>query len=586
MSSKKKQTQFEIQRAVTLTQGCIKPDTYEIDDRFRPGAITPSGVHTIPELVQLLEKDKSVGFEGLICVGTPDGKATGMRMGKEKFLEAYKSTSRKTNPRKALESFDRGFDGQGGNLVGQDYVPLLGGPFTRQLYLHDMLRMMSLAFYAYNHDPFAHALINITVDFTLGRGYRVDSKNKAKLALWRAFEKVNGLQEHMRELAHELSMYGEVLSHWLPNNAVFFAYQVTEVQLPPDGALPRVRLRDPSSCWEIITYPEDIKRVLAYAFVYPTQYQIYTTKDQGSSVPSSKFIMQQVPASEMMHFAVNKASNEKRGRSDIYPAFGYLKRLRDSIEYSVVALQKAAAWAMDTTIEGSPTDIENYVQDQQSKPTLAPAGSEFVHTAKIKREYLGNQSSVHGGSVSAFEWCLNAICASVQIPVSYLGTHLSGGQTRASALVGTEPVTKKFEARQLVYERILKEYWTRLMTMYGLDGEDCDVTFPELISQDRSAKIKDTAMSQELDVISHERMSTIIAQELQLTDYDYKTEQEVIANEKKEKLSASSDNILISPLTAKPKAPAAPAGGATPPPAKPSAVTKDEKAAIAQRDGS
>ena len=74
------------------------------------------------------------------------------------------------------------------------------------------------------------------------------------------------------------------------------------------GLIPRVRLIDPSTVWEILTPPEDINQPIAYQQVFPTQYQIYTGIDKGGVVPSSKFIMQQIPAEEVLHFKINCVS--------------------------------------------------------------------------------------------------------------------------------------------------------------------------------------------------------------------------------------------------------------------------------------
>lgn len=542
--------ELEKLRVKVLSKGCITDKTYELDDSFKRGANTAAGVHTTVELVKLLETDPNIKFDGIfICGSTKDGKAKFARLTRDKFLESYKANSRKSNFKKLCESFSRGFDygGVPGNLVGEDYVPLLGGPFNKQLYLHDSLRMFALAFQAYNHDPIAKAVTEITVDFTLGRGYRIDSKDKVALALWKSFEKANDFTNKMRNIATELSYNGEVMLWRLPNHMPYVVYQDGKNQIPDQVILPRITLIDPSTCWEIITYPEDISRVLAYQLVFPTQYQIYTTKDKGESVPTSKFIVQQVPAEQVKHYKINCASNEKRGRSDYYPVFGFLKRLRDTVQYSVIAMQKAAAWAIDTTIEGSPADMENYIQSVNSEGSLSPAGSEFVHTDRVKREYRSNEGT-QSGSISAFEWCLSMICAGVRIPVSYIGTHLSGGQTRASALVGTEPVTKKFEARQLVYTNILQDQWDELMRENKIVAE-CEITFPELITQDRSAKIKDLIIAKDEKAISHKYMSNVIASELGYTSYDYEVEMKQIELEAKSGILKKLQNILISPLT-------------------------------------
>lgn len=581
----KKQNELEKLRTKTLKSGVVDSDTYEVDDSFRPGQITAGGVHTTAELVQLLESDSNVQFEGIFLAGGHD-KARFVRLKKKEFLEHWKKNNDgRKNFKKCLESFNGGFDGDNSaNLVGDDYVPILGGPFNKQLYLHDSLRMYALGFHAYHHDPYARALVHITKDFTLGRGYRIDSINEPALALWRSFEKVNDLQQKMDYVATELSAGGEVMLWWLPDSQIYIQWQDRPGQESPKGAIPRVRMIDPSTVWEIITYPEDITRVLAYQQVFPTQYQIYTTNDQGSPVPSSKFVIQQIPADQVDHFKVNHYNNEKRGRSDLFPAFGFLKRLRDTVQYLVVQEQKNAAWAMDTTIEGSQTDLQNYVDSQEQEKTIPPAGSEFVHTSKIKRTYLSNQSHQGGSGSPAVSACLDAVCAAVQIPVSYLGTSGGGHSTRAGALVGTEPVTKKFEARQKVYERIIQKMWDRLMATSSdpaIQQAECEITFPELISQDRSAKIKDLAVAQELEAISHERMSNMIAQEFQITNYDYDDEQAAIQQEKGSDAEKVASSILTSPLTAKPIPPVAPPAASIPAPAaKPSAITSEQKAKI------
>lgn len=579
----KKPNELEKLRAVTLSQGCIDEKTYEFDDTFRPGAITPEGVHTTAELYALLKKDSTIGFDSIVVAGGQD-KARMVRLDKKGFMEAFEKNTKRKNFKKVMESFDRGFDFQtGANIVGDDYVPLLGGPFNKQMYLHDFLRAYSLGFYNYHHDPVARAIVNITVDFTLGRGYRLDTKDEPALAKWRAFEEANDLQGKMRNIAAELVYGGESMIWWLPDGQTYVEWQDKPGQESPKASIPRIRLIDPSTVWEIITYPEDITRVIAYQQVFPTQYQIYTAEDGGSVVPSSKFVIQQIPANQVNHYKVNCASNEKRGRSDFYPAFGFMKRLRDTIQYLCIQEQKAAAWSLDTEISGSPTDIENYINDQQSQPTIPPAGSEFVHTPKIKRQYLANEMKSGGTESAAVSSCLDMVMVSVTIPTNYLGLSHAGGGTRAGALVGTEPVTKKFESRQLVMEKMLRDMYKKVT------GEtDCEITFPELITQDRSQKIKDTIMASEVGVISHEMMCNIIAKELGYSSYDYDTEQATIASERAAKVDAITDDLLISPLTAKPPgtpggppAPSASSGGpgqnGQP---KSSAITGNEQAQI------
>ena len=553
--------------AVLAGQAAFDPEKYEFSDAFQPAKnLTASTVHTTPELMALLESDSKIEVDARVLAYHPEEGTLGIRRfsTRAKFLEAAKKNQgRKLTSkfREAVDSFgdDSGY-ASGASRVGDDYVPLLGGPFNKQLYYYDYLRMHALAFHAYHHDPMAKHVVQMTRDFTLGRGFRVDSEDKEALAVWRAFEEVNDLPLLMEQLAIELSIYGESMVWWLPDGATKIGFRLSPAQEPAKGIIPRIRLIDPSVIWEIVTYPEDISRVLYYQWVAPTQFQMYTGRDGGSTVPGSKFIMQQIPGADVQHHKVNSVSNEKRGRSDLFPILGYLKRLRDSVNYSLVSLQKQAAWSIDTTITGSQADINSYADEQEALGTVAPAGSEFVHTDKVKREYLSNAGAKAGGSSTTFEWCMSMIATGTGYPISYFGTHLSGGQTRASAVVGTEPVTKRLEARQIVYERVVQQMWKRLMQKFGKGSATCEVTWPEIITADRTAKLKDLALSEAQGWIASRRAATIAAKELQVSRYDYDAEQGSIAEDKAQGLGstvAPSPAPLSTPGAASPEAPSA-----------------------------
>jgi hypothetical protein len=257
---------------------------------------------------------------------------------------------------------------------------------------------------------------------------------------------------------------------------------------------------------------------------------MYTTKDKGQPVAGTKFIFQHIPAEQVDHFKVNSVSNEKRGRSDLFPVLGYMKRLRDSVNYSIIGLQKMTAWSIDTSIDGNQADIDSYIQSQESLGTIPPPGSEFVHSKKVERKYMANEGAKSSNS-NAFDWTLSMICAGLGIPVNYLGTHLAGTSSRASSVVATEPVTKKFEARRLIVESAIQKMAKRLFKEFGIDAE-IEVTFPELISQDRSAKFKDLAMCVQLGWLSNERAAEIAAKELDITKFDFESEKKTIDREK------------------------------------------------------
>lgn len=505
-------------------------DRYVINDKYvEPSVLNKDTVHTVKDLIKLLETDKTIGIDAITLCYNPDKKSYGMRrLKKDQFLEAFKD-------RNANAKLKESFNGDGGitqgftgGAVGSDFIPLLGGNFYKNLYYYDYISMTNLCFWAAHHDPIGRGYVNLMRDFTLGRGFSVNSDNDEAMAIWKAFEEVNDVQGMMESVAREIAAYGETMFWWLPDNQTKIYQAPAPGQQVDKGFIPRIRLIDPSVIWEIVTWPEDITKVLYYVWVAPTAYQVYTGMDGDKGTPSSKFIFQTIPHDQIMHFKVNAFTGEKRGRSDMFPALGFMKRLRDSVDYSLVAQIKQAAYSEDVTINGNQDDVDAYVSAQQAEGTQPQSGSSFVHTEAVKREYLSPATSGSKGSSTSFEWALSMASMALGIPISYWGSHLSGGQTRASAVVGTEPVSKKFEMRQRVYENMIRSMWNRVMDWAHIEGAEMNVTFPEIIAQDRSAKLKDLALCESQKWISEKRAASIAAKELGIEDYDYEKEQEEI----------------------------------------------------------
>lgn len=545
--------QEKMARAVALTQGCYDPKTYEFDSSFRPyDPSNPKTVHTSFELAEFLSRNPNAQLDAKV-MGWDAKTETwrNRRVTREAFLESFEDKN-KTWENVEFREQVSGFNTVVSSplsptfSVGNDFTPLLGGPFFKNLYYYeDYIRMHSEAFYAKNNDPVAHAVTSITKNFTLGTGFEVqcdtsDKRGQLAMAIWKSFEEVNDIQSQIDSAAEEISIYGEVMWWKLPYVNGFsqdkIIYRLQPGDKIPYGLIPRVRLLDPSNLVEIVTYPEDISRVLFYCWLTPTQYQIFTgglgegrPTDQRSIQPSLKFIYRTIMADQMLHYKINTVTGEKRGRSDYFPIFQYMKRLRDSVDYQLIGLQKAAAWAIDTTVDGDQNDILNYQQAMAALGTIPAAGSEFVHTTKIKRELLG------GGGVKinseAFSLALSMCAIGTTIPVSWFGTHLSGGATRAGALVSTEPVVKKMEKRREVLKRMIRDLWDYVMESAGIGKIHCDIILPEIITQDRSQKLKDLMLAENQRWLAPMTVATIAAKELQVQNYDYNAEIEKMKEE-------------------------------------------------------
>ena len=555
-------------------------ERYTFSDRFQPltDPTDPTKVRTLEELVECLKAHPEIELEArVIAVSTKGEKPEFVKMNRVQFLEHVQDQrpEKQNRMREAIKSHgvrmrENGdvfgtSDGNFGNGIvgGPDFVPLLGGPFFKQLYYADYMRMHSQCFYALHHDPMAKRVCQTMRDFTLGREWKVEFEDTRCQAWWDAFCEVNDFYELMNSFGLEISAYGEDFFWKLPNNDTKIGYQDLPGQEPKKGLIPRIRLVDPSVFWDIITFPEDITRVLYYQWIAPTQYQYYTGHDAGQPVGITKFVYQQIPADQIFHYKVNSVSNEKRGRSDLFPVLGYLKRLRDTVNYAIIGMQKSAAWAIDTEVDGAQEDLDAYVQSQQQIGTIAPAGSEFIHSAKVKRTYLSNAVGAGGGKNEAFEWCMNMIAAGTGIPIQYFGIHTGQSSTRATAVVSTEPVVKLFESRQNVYKRVINDIakWAASFVQ-GADNKRFRIIFPELVVQDRSAKLQDLALAQMEGWITVQRAAETAAKELSILDFNYDLEKGKIQKEQTD---------AMSPLTAPPALPQAPKppGGAKPDFSKP-----------------
>lgn len=533
--------------------------SYDISDRFDLNA---EGIRTIPQLITAIEAGKASVEPIVHGYSKKERRVVQKRISQKSFVESFK---RKGNPFSKV-NLREGFDGFGndaniGAQIQDDFIPILGGPFFKQLYQTDYTKAQSLAYYAANHDPIARALINLVIEFTLGRGFEIQCENKMAMAAWNAFEKANKIQHMMHQIAREIQYYGETMIYKLPQMQSQIRFNTPLDQIPT-GAIPRVRVIDPSNIWEIVTIPEDIQSVLYYVWLAPTQWQTYSGLN-GKNVGSSKFIFQSIDAKEMMHFKINSVSNEKRGRSDLFPILGYLKRLRDSINYAILSQMKQSAWSIDTTIEGGQADLDAYVAELDAIGTIPNAGSEFVHTSKVTRQMLEGKGT-HGSSDS-FLWNLSMCCAGYGVPTNYLGTHLTGGQTRAGSVVATEPFVKKIEMRQNVYREILKSLWDYCMEWAGIRDQDCKIILPEIVVQDRSAKLKDLAVAVSQKWIARSTAAEMAAKELGIDKFNFNEEEQKIEQD-----LPALDPKTISPLLN-------PEANPEEQPAEPSGITSGEK---------
>ena len=416
--------------------------------------------------------------------------------------------------RKVLKE-DGFFDGAGGTQydVNQynEYVPLTGGPFFRQLYIYDFLKQIAYAFEAQNHNPVAKAIINILVSYAFGRRFEVRVMNDRKKKIWDEFDRTHKIVKMFcRFWAKEIEVYGD-----------FFYDKKTKHSI------------DPSTVWDIITEPDDIEQQYYLYQSYPTQYQMFSgMKVPGApgsaSTRGSEYIVRQIPMSQVIHIKINCMSNEKRGRSRLFSILGWLKRIKDLYNAQVIREWLYSSFVWDVEIDGNAADVSSYASQF---PNMPSPGSPYIHNKAVKLSPMAAlpTAGTRGGSGISAE-LLGFIANACQIPKEFLNVISSGGGSRAQALTAAEPFTKMVEDIQSTAEEFLTEIFKSAIEDAGEKYEEGDVEFlfPSVTKDTTTETIKNLVLAESQGYLSKRTAAEMTAKELNITSYDFEDEQAII----------------------------------------------------------
>lgn len=390
-----------------------------------------------------------------------------------------------------------------------EYAPTYAGPFNKQLYQHDYLTMHARAFEAKNHNPLAKRIIDLLAQYALGRRFKVRIKDEAKKEAWETFEREN-------KIIHRLSKY------WIKE-------YLTYGELMIDKAV--WLSTDPSTVLDIITDPDDISKVYYYHQSYPTAYQTFT----GLAVPGApagakkaktmEYIIRQIPAKQMIHIKMNVVSQEKRGRTILFPVLGWLKRIRDLYNAAVLKKQVESCFIFDDKITGSAADVNAHAA---LYATIPRPMSVFVHNESIERKPMGSGVAGSGASDQTADDIIGLIATAIGIPKPFFNVMSAGSSSRVGGLVGAEPFEKVIEDLQADVEHLLLEIAEEVIEDAGLSYEPGDVEFifPSVTKDTTTETLKNVAAAETMGWFDHQMASEMAAAELNVTGYDYKEAQD------------------------------------------------------------
>lgn len=478
---------------------------------------------------------------------------------RKRFID--QKTLRESLPARLREGYDSfefggGMGGTYGWGANSEYIPLLPGPATRQLYWQDYFAMSAKAFEAYNHDPLTWRCVQAMQEFVLGKGLEATvtktggtsegQRHDQAQTVWDEFWTRNRMPDRLDTMCRDSSVLGELFVRYF---------------LAGPGKL-TIRSLDPASIYDLITDPEDVESVYAYHQQFQTPYQLYAPRggQPATGVPPTgssngaltKFVVRQIPAPEIDHYRLNTSTSERRGRSDLFPALTWIQRMRHYLTAKVVREDMISRIAWDLTVDGNQGDIT--AVRQSIFPNNAPPapGSILGHSPSVTLAPMEPGTVGQGSQVDpTFVALVNMVCASIGVPVDYVVQIMRGG-TRANALVATEPAAKRFEKRQAWFEGILHDMFDRVMVAANITDAQLEVTFPPIASEDTTQLLKDLSYAESNQYLSKKTAATMAAKALDISTYDFETEQSLIADEFPEPEMEDDPDGIPNPITGKP----------------------------------
>jgi hypothetical protein len=281
---------------------------------------------------------------------------------------------------------------------------------------------------AYNANPLANAIVEMGVNFVLGDGLQLDAKHPKVQKLLDDFwnDPDNRMNLRQYDLATELSLYGELFIRFFVNK---YSGRVKIAQI------------DPILIDEIVCDPDNIERQLR-CHRRATSVTGTTDTVPAPTDPGMKGEWFEMPA-EVMHFAVNKVTNAKRGKSDLATLLPWLRRYKDWLIDRVRINKYKAAFLWDVTLQGADKRTIDQKMMELSRPP--EPGSVLVHNES--ESWQAVQPAIAGDDVASDGQAIKLMVAvGAGLPEHYLSE--GGDVNRSTAAEMGLPVLKKYQRRQ------------------------------------------------------------------------------------------------------------------------------------------
>jgi len=268
------------------------------------------------------------------------------------------------------------------------------------------LELHNQCYEAYNANPLAFAIIEITTSFVMGKGVTVAAHEPEVQDVLNDFwqDPDNHMDSRVYALCTELSLYGEQFIRFFVNSY--------------DGRV-KIRQIDPSIIDQVETDPNDIETPLRFhrrpigpSGMMPGDPAPVTPQDQhnfeGEWFQAGK---------EVMQFCINKVSNAKRGKSDLATLLPWLRRYKDWLTDRVRINKYKGAFLWDVQLSGADKKAIDRKKMEYSYPP--EPGSVIIHNeaekwSAVKPEINANEAAEDGRAIKLM------IAVGVRLPTSHI----------------------------------------------------------------------------------------------------------------------------------------------------------------------
>ncbi len=454
------------------------------------GAGSVSGIHDAGRMDRARREDANGGVK-LDREQEREGATAGVGAGKERGDEGKTRIGGGEHWGEGADMPVLGVDAGGWARAGveEDYYwrRLGDAPLQKDVLPATYFELHQACYEAYNANPLANHIVEMTTNFVLGNGVSVAAVDAGVQAAIDAFW--NDPDNHMATRAYalctELSLYGEQFIRFFVN--------------PYDGRVKIAQL-DPGQIDAVETDPENVERVLRVHRRALPPASVWATAAGATPSPLGAALEQDegrwfaAPA-EVLPFAINKVSNAVRGKSDLATLLPWLRRYKDWLTDRVRINKYKGAFLWTVKLTGADRKTVDRKRMEYAYPP--EPGSIVVHNES--EEWSAVQPHINADDAAADGRALKLMVAlGAGLPEHYLA---EGGQVNyATAAEMGLPTFRKFQRRQDYFALLLRAIVDRVLdeavaagTLPATVDRSYTVEMPPLAPEDEMGRGADAA---------------------------------------------------------------------------------------------